>query len=95
MGCPQSQGLLFSVCTMSYSQGVLSCDWAPKQYSIKITLVFHAHATKKHLLQALERKKNTRKEVREMAESSFFHITSHPENMSVCFPWLFILHYDI
>lgn len=69
-----------------------------KWYSIKTALVFHAHATKNDLLQALERKKKkkkSRKEVREVAEGSFFYITSHLENMSACFTWLFILHYDI
>lgn len=83
--------------THSGSWAVTGLQNAAKRCGIKITSVFRVHATKRHLLRAFERKKNrkTRKEVREAEEGSFFYITSHPENMSVCFTWLFILHYDI
>lgn len=60
MGCPQSQGWLCSVCTMSNSRGswaVSGLQNAAKRYRIKITLMFHAHAMKKYLLKALEREK--------------------------------------
>lgn len=44
---------------------------AAKWYSVKITLVFHAHYTKKHPSIASIGKGETRKEVKEEGEGSF------------------------
>lgn len=55
---------------------------AAKQYSIKIILVFHAHATKTHLLKALERKKN--KEGGKGSSRRLFFLHHKPPKENVC-----------
>lgn len=57
---------------------------AAKQYSIKIALVFHAHATK-HLLQALERLKKKGKEGGKVRkEKALFSTSEATQRICVC-----------